>query len=62
MQFALEHLSEPLTTARVAKNSGMSQRTLERRFEQEAGITFREYFRKARMRRPSSAWPGPVHA
>jgi transcriptional regulator GlxA family with amidase domain len=47
--FLIDHLSEPLTLQSVARAAGLSVRTLERRFEEEAALSFREHLRRARM-------------
>lgn len=38
-QWALEHLDEPLTLARLAQHAGMSLRTFNRRFRDETGLS-----------------------
>lgn len=49
MQFALEHLGEPIGMEEGAKAAGLSVRTLARRFEQETGSTWRQFLHDARL-------------
>lgn len=69
MAYALEHLDSPLTLKSVAKAGGVSERTLERRFEEEAKLSFRDFFRRARMQaaveflaRPGARVKSAAHA
>lgn len=49
VDFVLANLAQPLTLNRVARQAGLSVRTLERRFVEELGLSFRDYLRRARM-------------
>ena len=49
MQFSLQHLSTPLAFADVAAAACVSERTLARRFADEAGMVWRDYLRRARL-------------
>lgn len=49
MQWALDHLHEPISLAQAAKAARSSVRTLTRRFEEEAQTTWRAYLQTARM-------------
>lgn len=51
MAYTLAQLAEPVTFAQAARAAGLSERTLARRFEQEAGITWRRFLHDARMLR-----------
>jgi AraC-like DNA-binding protein len=51
MAYTLARLAEPVTLAGTAKAAGLSLRTLARRFEEEAGTTWRRFLHDARMLR-----------
>jgi AraC-like DNA-binding protein len=49
LQFTLQHLGAPLAFADVAAAACVSERTLARRFADEAGMVWRDYLRRARL-------------
>ena len=49
MEYTLANLADQLTFAAVAGAVSVSERTLARRFAEEAGMTWSEYTRRARM-------------
>lgn len=49
MQFTLQHMASALAFADVAAAACVSERTLARRFADEAGMVWREYLRRARL-------------
>ncbi|WP_163994317.1 AraC family transcriptional regulator [Pyxidicoccus caerfyrddinensis] len=51
MTYTLSRLTGPATLAGAAKAAGLSQRTLARRFEDEAGTSWRRFLHDARMLR-----------
>jgi AraC-like DNA-binding protein len=51
MQLTLEGLDTPLAIETIARASGMSVRTLSRRFSDETGTSWRSFLRAARMMR-----------
>lgn len=51
MAYTLARLARPGSLAGAAKAAGLSQRTLARRFEQEAGTTWRRFLHDARLLR-----------
>ncbi|WP_426735349.1 AraC family transcriptional regulator [Myxococcus faecalis] len=51
MAYTLAHLPGPVTLAGAAKAAGLSQRTLARRFDDEAGTSWRRFLHDARMLR-----------
>ena len=51
MTYTLARLTGPATLAGAAKAAGLSQRTLARRFEDEAGTSWRRFLHDARMLR-----------
>ncbi|AGC46707.1 AraC family transcriptional regulator [Myxococcus stipitatus DSM 14675] len=51
MAYTLAHLADPITLAGAAKAAGLSQRTLARRFEDEAHTSWRRFLHDARMLR-----------
>lgn len=51
MAYTLAHLAGPVTFASAAHAAGLSSRTLARRFEDEAGTTWRRFLHDARMLR-----------
>lgn len=51
MEYAIAHLSQPLSMADAARAAGLSERTLARRFAAEANSTWREFVHGARMLR-----------
>lgn len=69
MAYTMDHIAAPLTLKSVAKAAGVSKRTLERRFDEEAGLSFREFLRRARMQtalellaRPGARVKSAAHA
>jgi AraC-like DNA-binding protein len=51
MTYTLARLAGPVTLGGAAKAAGLSQRTLARRFEEEAGTSWRRFLHDARMLR-----------
>jgi AraC-like DNA-binding protein len=51
MTYTLTRLAGPVTLAGAAKTAGLSERTLARRFEDEAGTSWRRFLHDARMLR-----------
>lgn len=49
MAWTLEHLRESPSAGRVARVAGLSQRTMNRRFHEETGMSWREWCHAARM-------------
>jgi len=49
LDYTLTHLGDPLSVIDVAQAVHVSERTLARRFAEEAGMTWRQYLRRARL-------------
>ncbi len=49
MEFVLARMTRPISVADAARAAGVSPRTLARRFEEEAGMGFRQFLLTARM-------------
>ncbi len=49
LAFTLAHLADPLVVTQVAQAANVSERTLARRFAEEAGMTWRQYLHRARL-------------
>jgi transcriptional regulator GlxA family with amidase domain len=62
MRYTLDHLGERPSLERAARTARMSTRTLERRFEIEAGMSWRAFVQTARNHRAMDLLRDPGRA